>query len=183
MRKHTTNVIISVKNKNIYFQAHLNSPTAILIRQKYIRENIFVLILTLKYKKFQQLMLCPPKYSMINFLCGIEQAPHFISSKGNMLWSIIYVTHPGKCWLYLFYRNTLLFFCLRVISSGVYTNAGNVLSRVIVTGPSVSDEEKRVTALTSHQSFLWKIDIVLPSKQQLKNRPVSPAHPWTIRFH
>lgn len=110
MRKHTTNVIISVKNKNIYFQAHLNSPTAILIRQKYIRENIFVLILTLKYKKFQQLMLCPPKYSMINFLCGIEQAPHFISSKGNMLWSIIYVTHPGKCWLYLFYRNTLLFF-------------------------------------------------------------------------
>lgn len=132
-------------------------------------------------------MLTRLKYSKINFLSRMKQAPCYISSKGHVLWpcysDIIYVTGPDNCWVYLFYRSAFLFFCFPVLSSSVYANAGNVPSLVIVTGLSVSEEEKRVTALTSHQSCLWKIDIVLPSKQQLKNRPVSLAHPWTISFH
>lgn len=122
---------------------------------------------------------CSTQYSKIHFASRLWLATSSLTDKGSVLWpcysDIIYVTSPDNCWLYLFYRSAFLSFCLPVISSSVYANAVNVPSLVIVTGLSVSDEEKRVTALTSHQSSLWKIDIVLPSKQQLQNRPV-PRH-------
>lgn len=144
-------------------------------------------------------MVLRPQNSMINFLRRMRQCPWYIRGKGNVLWAcysdIIYVTVLTTA-DYIFFTGVFsvffspssssvfwFFFFLPVISSSVYANADNVPSLVIVTRLSVSDEEKKVTALTSHQSSLWKIDIVLPSKQQLKNRPVSPAHPRTISFH
>lgn len=105
-------------------------------------------------------MLSPilPKISKISFLSRMKQAACYPSGKANVLWpcysDIIYVTSPDNCWLYLFSRSTFLSFCLPVISSSVYANAGNVPSLVIVSGLSVSDEEKRVTAWhpTNHPS-------------------------------
>lgn len=109
----------------------------------------------------------------------------YASVWGRTLWpcysDIIYVTSPDNCWLYLF-LSAAAFFCLPVILWCI-CQCRQCPITVIVTQLSVSDEKKRVTALTSHQSSLWKIDIVLPSKQQLKNRPALPVRPWTISFH